>query len=110
MVTAVALAAAAALLLVLTIATARRPPAPVPDRAGYLRRWAPLHGGYEPRPGSLAHRWLSLAYAAARPLAARGVAPDLLTAWGVLVSAAVAAIAAAGGRWPLAAAAVVQLV
>lgn len=107
MVTAAVLGAAGALLLVLTLTTARRPPAPVPDRPEYLRRWAPLHGGYEPRPGSLAGRWLALAYAAARPLAARGVAPDLLTAWGVLVSAAVAAVAAAGGRWPLAAAAVV---
>ncbi len=107
--TAAVFAAATVLLLVLTLATARRPAAPVPDRAEYLRRWAPLHGNYEPRPGTLAGRWLTLAYAAARPLAARGVAPDLLTAWGVLVSAAVAAIAAAGGRWPLAAVAVVVL-
>ena len=107
MLTALLLAAATAVLLVLTVATGRRPSEPVPGLAEYLRRWAPLHGGYQPRPGSLAGRWLSLAYAAARPLAARGVAPDLLTAWGVLVSAAVAAIASAGGRWPLAAVAVV---
>jgi phosphatidylglycerophosphate synthase len=105
--TALLLAVATAVLLVLTVATARRPPASVPGLADYLRRWAPLHGGYEPEPGSLAGRWLSLAYAAARPLAARGVAPDVVTAWGVLVSAAVAAIAGAGGRWPLAAAVVV---
>jgi hypothetical protein len=37
------------------------------------------------------------------------VSPDVLTAWGVLVSAAVAAVAAAGGRWPLAAVGIVVL-
>jgi phosphatidylglycerophosphate synthase len=105
--TALLLAVATAILLVLTIATARRPLAPVPGLDDYLRRWAPLHGGYEPRSGSVAGRWLSLAYVAARPLAVRGVTPGVLTAWGVLVSAAVAAIASAGGRWPLAAAVVV---
>jgi phosphatidylglycerophosphate synthase len=104
-----ALAAAALAMLVLTAATARRPVEPVPDLAGYLKRWAPLHGGYEPAPGSLAGRWLTLAYALARPLAARGVSPDVLTAWGVLVSAAVAVVAAPGGRWPLVAVAVVVL-
>lgn len=75
MLTAAVLRAVAGLLLVLTLVTARRPAAPVPDRAEYFRRWAPLHGGYQPRPGSLAGRWLAIAYAAARPLAARGVAP-----------------------------------
>lgn len=107
MLTALLLAVATAILLVLTIATARRPTASALGLGDYLSRWAPLHGGYEPRPGSLAGRWLSVVYAVARPLAARGVPPDALTAWGVLVSAAVAAIASAGGRWPLAAAAVV---
>jgi phosphatidylglycerophosphate synthase len=108
-VAAAALAAAAVALLVLTAATARRPLEPVPDLAGYLTRWAPLHGDYEPAPGSLAGRWLAIAYGLARPLAARGVSPDVLTAWGVLVSAAVAVVAAPGGRWPLAAVAVVVL-
>ncbi len=54
MIAGLALAAAAAALLVLTVLTARRPADPVPDVAGYLERWAPLHGGYEPAPGSLA--------------------------------------------------------
>ena len=107
MLAALLLAVAAAILRVLTLATVRRPAAPLPGLAGYLRRWSPLHGGYEPRPESLAGRWLSLAYAAARPLAAHGVSPDALTAWGVLGSVAVAAIASAGGRWPLAAVGVV---
>jgi phosphatidylglycerophosphate synthase len=100
-------ALATAAVLVLTVATARRPTAPVPGLAGYLARWAPLHGDYEPAPASLAGRWLTLAYTIARPLAGRGVSPDALTAWGVLVSAAVAAVAAPGGRWPLAAVGVV---
>jgi phosphatidylglycerophosphate synthase len=104
-----ALAAVAVALLVLTAATARRPVDPIPDRAGYLTRWAPLHGDYEPPPASLAGRWLALAYGLARPMAAHGVAPDVLTGWGVLVSAAVAVVAAPGGRWPLAAVALVVL-
>ena len=104
-----ALAAATVALLALTVLTARRPADPVPDVAGYLERWAPLHGGYEPAPGSLAGRWLGLAYVLARPLAVRGVWPDVLTAWGVLVSAAVAVVAAPGGRWPLVAVGIVVL-
>jgi CDP-diacylglycerol--glycerol-3-phosphate 3-phosphatidyltransferase len=104
-----ALAAAAVALLALTVVTARRPVGPVPDLPGYLTRWAPLHGGYEPVPGSLAGRWLSLVYVLARPLAVRGVSPDVLTAWGVLVSAAVAVVAAPAGRWPLVAVAIVVL-
>jgi phosphatidylglycerophosphate synthase len=100
-------AVATVAVLVLTVVTARPPADPVPDLAGYLKRWAPLHGDYEPAPASLAGRWLTLAYTIARPLGARGVSPDVLTAWGVLVSAAVAAVAAAGGRWPLVAVGVV---
>lgn len=107
MLTALVLAGATVSVLVLTVVTARPPAALVPSLADYLRRWAPLHGGYEPRPGGLAGRWLSLAYAAARPLATRGVSPNALTAWGVLVSVSAAAIASAGGRWPLVAVGVV---
>lgn len=107
MLTALVLAGATAAVLALTLVSTRPPAAPLPDRADYLRRWAPLHGGYEPAPRSLVGRWLTIAYALARPLAARGVSPDALTAWGVLVSAAVAAIASQGGRWPLVAAGVV---
>lgn len=101
MLTGLALAAAAVAALGFTVATTRRPTEPVPDVAGYLERWAPLHGNYEPTPTSLAGRWLTLAYAVSRPLAVRGVSPDALTAWGVLASGAVAVTAAPGGRWPL---------
>lgn len=107
MLTALPLAGASAVLAVLSLVTARRPAGPLPDRSGYLQRWATLHGGYLPAPASLAGRWLSLAHTAARPLAARGVSPDVLTLWGVLLSAAVPAIAGHGGHWPLLAVAVV---
>jgi phosphatidylglycerophosphate synthase len=87
-------------LLVATLAGARPPAGPVPDRAEYLRRWSPLHGGYDPADGSFTARWLRAVYRVARPLAARGIPADALTGWGVLVSLAVPAVAAGGGRWP----------
>lgn len=67
----------------------------------YLDRWSRLHGGVDPRGSRWISGWLSVTYAAARPLAARGVSPDVLTATGVLVAAGVPALAALGGRWPL---------
>jgi CDP-diacylglycerol--glycerol-3-phosphate 3-phosphatidyltransferase len=103
------LGAAALALVVASLATARRPSEPIPDRADYLRRWAPLHGGYLPAERSLVGRWLSVAYAGARPFAVRGISPDVMTLWGVLLSAAVPAVAGYGGRWPLLAVAVVVL-
>jgi len=106
---AAALAAAAAVLAAVTAATARRPAEAVPDRAEYFRRWSPLHGGYDPTGTAFTGRWLALAHAAARPLAGHGVAPDALTGWGLLLSVAVPVAAAGGGRWPLAAVAVVVL-
>jgi CDP-diacylglycerol--glycerol-3-phosphate 3-phosphatidyltransferase len=95
---------AAAALILATRATARRPVGPIPDRGEYLRRWSPLHGGYDPAGSTVSGRWLGLVYRAARPLAARGTAADALTGWGVLVSLVVPAVASYGGRWPLLAA------
>lgn len=74
------------------------------SRDGYFDGWAALHGGYDPRGNPLVRTWLTLTYAAARPLARVGVAPDPVTGLAVLVSAAAAAVAAAGGRWLLLAA------
>jgi phosphatidylglycerophosphate synthase len=79
------------------------------DREAYLDRWAVLHGGYDPRANALVRRWLSWTYAVARPLAAARVAPDLLTAAGVLVSLGAVGLAWPGGRWAVPAAAVVVL-
>jgi len=99
--TALALGALAVVLLGVTALTARRPAGPVPDRAEFFRRWAPLHGGYDPAGTALTGRWLALVHTAARPLAARGVAPHALTGWALLAGAGVPAAVAAGGRWPL---------
>jgi phosphatidylglycerophosphate synthase len=79
------------------------------DRDAYLDGWQVLHGGYDPRGNPLVRIWLSGAYAVARPFAAAGVAPDLVTALGLLVGALALGPAAAGGTWLLLAAAVVVL-
>jgi CDP-diacylglycerol--glycerol-3-phosphate 3-phosphatidyltransferase len=79
------------------------------SRDEYLDGWRELHGGYDPRRNVLVRWWLTLTYAVARPPARAGVAPDLVTALAVLVSAGAAAVAAADGRWLLLAAAVVLL-
>ena len=68
-----------------------------------------LHGGYQPERSTLTRGWLGLIYRVARPLAGRGVAPDLLTGWGVVVSGFATGLAGLGGRWPLLAAPVVVL-
>jgi CDP-diacylglycerol--glycerol-3-phosphate 3-phosphatidyltransferase len=92
----------------------RCPPCPAhraqpPDRDTYFARWSALHGGYRPRDSRVVSLWLTLTYRLARPIARAGVPPDLLTAAGVLVSAAAVGLAAPAGHWPLAAAAAVAL-
>jgi phosphatidylglycerophosphate synthase len=77
-----------------------------PDLESYLDRWRLLHGGYEPRSNSLVRRWLTFAYAIARPLARLRIAPDALTVLAVLASAGVVGLASLSGRWLLAAAVV----
>jgi len=81
----------------------------VPDRAGYLAGWSARHGGFDPHESRWVLGWLSLTYRVARPLAVWRVPPGGLTAAGLLLGGAVAGLALAGGRWPLAAAAVVVL-
>jgi phosphatidylglycerophosphate synthase len=99
----VALGVAAAGLLVATVlgAGARAGGSELPDRVGYFRRWAVLHGGYDPAGTAFTGRWLALVHRLAAPLARRGVSPTALTGWGLLVSAAVPLVAAGG--WPFAA-------
>ena len=79
----------------------------LPDRDGYLDRWAALHGGYDPRSSRFVGPWLGLTYALARPLARWRVAPDVVTGAGLITSAGATALAAAGGRWVLGGALVV---
>lgn len=97
-----ALAAAAGALLAVTAATARRP-AEVPGPDEHLALWRRLHGGYDPGSSRVVAGWLRIVYPLARPLAAAGLHPDALTAWGVWVSALVVAVAAQGGGWRVAA-------
>jgi CDP-diacylglycerol--glycerol-3-phosphate 3-phosphatidyltransferase len=80
--------------------------AAVPTREEYLAGWSALHG-YDAASSRLVRGWLSLSYILARPLAVARVPPDLVTALGGLLAAAALWLAALGGRWALAAAAVV---
>ncbi len=90
------------LLVVLGLVTARRPEHEIPDREGYFDRWSVLHGGYDPRTGNPWLRgWLTMVYTIARPLARRGVQPNLLTISSTWLAAAVFLPAEAGGRWAI---------
>lgn len=104
MVLGLALLAAGAVLLLALSTTGRRPASAVLDLPDYLSRWSRLHGGYPPDRSVLVRTWLSLNYQLARPLARVGVAPDVLTGWGVALGAAVVVLADLGRSWPLLAA------
>ena len=100
----VALAAAGLALVVLALVTARRPAHEIPTRDGYFDRWSVLHGGYDPRSGSVWLKgWLSMVYAIARPLAKRGVQPDVVTVSSIWLAGLVLVLADVGGRWWIAA-------
>jgi archaetidylinositol phosphate synthase len=104
------LALAGLALLLLAVLTAVRPPAPVPGRDGYFDRWSRTHGGYDPRTGGPWVRgWLSVVLVLARPLARRGVQPDVLTFSSLWLAGLVLVLADAGQRWAIAAASVVVL-
>ena len=81
----------------------------VPTRQEYLARWAELHGGVDPTGSALVGGWLRVVYACARPCAALRIPPDVLTLTGLLLAGGVVWLAALGGRWVLAAVAVVVL-
>jgi phosphatidylglycerophosphate synthase len=90
-----------AALVVTAVVTAERPPHPVPDQDGYLDRWQELHGGYDPRRSRPVRSWLALAHRVARPLARRGVQPDVVTLSSVWFAVAALVLAARGGHWPV---------
>ena len=97
-----ALAAAGVALVVLALATARRPDGEVPSRDAYFDRWQELHGGYDPRTATVWVRfWLTLVYRIGRPLARRGVQPDVVTLSSVWFALAVFVPASEGGYWPM---------
>lgn len=98
------LAATGAALVAVGLATAARPAGEVPSRDGYFDRWRVLHGGYEPRGSSIWVRgWLTMVYLLARPLARRGVQPDVVTLASAWTAGLVWGLAELGGRWWLAA-------
>ena len=98
----VLLSVAGVVLVVLGLVTARRPAHEIPSREGYFDRWSVLHGGYDPRTGNPWLRgWLTMVYAIARPLARRGVQPDVLTISAIWLAAAVFVPADIGGRWAM---------
>ena len=91
-------------LVVLALVTARRPAHEIPSRDGYFDRWQVLHGGYDPRTGSAWLRgWLTMVYAIARPLARRGVQPDVVTISSIWLAGLVLVLSQVGGRWWIAA-------
>lgn len=99
-----ALVVAGAALVVLGLATARPIGGPVPDRDGYFDRWMVRHAGYDPRTGSAwARGWLTAVYLIGRPLARRGVAPDVVTLSSIWLAGLVLVLAEIGGRWWIAA-------
>jgi phosphatidylglycerophosphate synthase len=77
----------------------------LPDRAAYFRRWADLHGGYDPVvAGGLVKWWLRAVHATARPIAAAGVSPGVVTVVAVALGYGTFGVATAGPAWaPLAA-------
>jgi len=100
----VLLAVAGVALVVLALVTARRPGFEPADRDGYFDRWQVMHGGYDPRTGSAWLRgWLTMVHAIARPLARRGVQPDVVTISSIWLAGLVLVLADVGGRWWIAA-------
>jgi phosphatidylglycerophosphate synthase len=66
------------------------------NREDYLDRWSALHGGYDVDRSRLVRGWLGMLYALARPLAAAGTPPDLVTLAGLLLAVIAAVLAWAG--------------
>ena len=98
----VVLAVVGVLLVVLALVTARRPEHEIPSCEEYFDEWSVLHGGYDPRTGNPWLRgWLTMVYAIARPLARRGVQPDVLTISAIWLAGAVFVPAEIGGRWAM---------
>jgi phosphatidylglycerophosphate synthase len=81
----------------------------VPRDDADRRAWSDAHGGLEPDGSRWVSGYLSLVHAAARPLAAREVSPDAVTAAGLAFAALVPLATLPGAGWPLLATVVVVL-
>lgn len=95
---------AAAVVIAVVAAVTARPTGAVPGFDEHLSRWSALHDGIDPSGNRVVAGWLRLMHLLGRPLARRGIDPDLITVAGLWWAAVVVAVAAAGGRWPMAAA------
>lgn len=100
----VALLVSVGFMAAVSVVTRHPPLHPVPTFDVYLDRWSAVHEGYDARPTRVLRGWLTLMYAAARPLAQQGILPDVVTAWAVWLALAVVALAALGGPWAVLAA------
>ncbi|WBQ08326.1 CDP-alcohol phosphatidyltransferase family protein [Kribbella sp. CA-293567] len=63
------------------------------------QQWSRRHGGLDPQRSVWISGWVGLVDAFARPLAARGVSPDVVTLLGTAVTALVPLLAWAGSVW-----------
>ena len=79
------------------------PPGPAADERG----WSALHGGLSP--SALVRVWLQGVQRLARAGPVGRLSPDVLSLAGVVAAGGAVAVAAVGGRWPLAAATLVLL-
>lgn len=77
-----------------------------PDGSGSGRQeaydaWSRRHGGLDPSGSVWVSGWVRLGHRLARPVAARGVSPDVVSAAGVLLTALVPLVCLLGGGWVL---------
>lgn len=77
------------------------------ESADHVGQWRRSHGATQGQGGRLVVAWLRAVHRLAVPLARLGVSPDALTVAGLALAVAAVPVAAAGGRWPALAAALV---
>jgi CDP-diacylglycerol--glycerol-3-phosphate 3-phosphatidyltransferase len=97
-----------AVLLAAASILRRQAPAQLPDLSRHLDEWSTLHGGIDPGGNVLIRRWLRLIHVLARGPARYGIAPDVLSLWGIWLAGAVVVVASVGGSWLLLGAALVM--
>lgn len=68
------------------------------DRDGYFRRWAELHGGYDPGAHTPSRAWLGAVHSLARPCGR--IPPAAVTSVGLVVAVAVPLLVLAEGPVP----------
>jgi CDP-diacylglycerol--glycerol-3-phosphate 3-phosphatidyltransferase len=88
-------------LLGVAARTARPRRSRLPETDEHLRAWSALHAGIDPHGNRVVLWWLRGMYRLARPLARRGIHPDVVTASGLWLAFGALVAASGGGRWPL---------